>query len=247
MKDMEVKMKHPIFEKVKKTSNADYEYFKQLFADASNFILNSIKLVKIPKGKQFITAEDEMDRILILLSGKVKAIEEHLSGDIYVFSRFESPEIFGEMEMFAGFKNFRASLVTETASVLVELPVDTFSKLLKNNQDLFIKRVEVVVKRSNNDERDNRFYLRLKAIDRIKLFFRYAYEQNQVDDLCTLRITRQEMADETGYSVKTVNRVVKELSEADLIKIIGQRIQINKKQYLRILDDLEHINETLSK
>ena len=83
MKDMEVKMKHPIFEKVKKTSNADYEYFKQLFADASNFILNSIKLVKIPKGKQFITAEDEMDRILILLSGKVKAIEEHLS-EIYM-------------------------------------------------------------------------------------------------------------------------------------------------------------------
>ena len=124
--------------------------------------------------------------------------------------------------------------------MLVELPVDTLLQATKNNQDLFLKRVEVVVKRSNNDERDNRFYLRLKAIDRIKLFFRYAYEQNQVDDLCTLRITRQEMADETGYSVKTVNRVVKELSESDLIKIIGQRIQINKKQYLRILDDLEH-------
>ncbi len=240
-------MKHPIFKKVRKTSNTDYEYFEQLFGDASDFILDSISLVKIPKEKRFITAEDEMDRILILLSGKVKAIEEHLSGDIYVFSRFESPEIFGEMEMLGGFKKFRASLVTESDSVLVELPVDIFSKLLKDNQDLFLKRVEVVVKRSSNDERDNRFYLRLKAIDRIKLFFSHAYEQNQVDDSCTLRITRQEMADETGYSVKTINRAVKELSESDLIKILGQKIQITKKQYLKILDDLEKINETTNK
>lgn len=239
-----VKIMHPIFEKVKETPKVNYEYFNKLFSKASESILDSINIIKVPKEKRFITAEDEMDRILILLSGKVKAIEEHLSGEIYVFSRFDAPEIFGEMEMLGGIKEFRASLVAETASVLVDLPVDIYAQLLKDNLDLFIERVEVVVRRSCNDERDNRFYLRLKAIDRVKVFFLHAYEHNQVGGLCTLKITRQEIADETGYSVKTINRTIKELVEVDLIKTVGQKIKINKEQYIKLLDNLERINKT---
>lgn len=239
-----VKIMHPIFEKVKETPKANYEYFNKLFSKASDSALDSINITKVPKEKRFITAEDEMDRILILLSGKVKAIEEHLSGDIYVFSRFDAPEIFGEMEMLAGIKEFRASLVAETASVLVDLPVNIYAQLLIDNLDLFIERVKVVVRRSCDDERENRFYLRLKAIDRVKVFFLHAYEQNQVAGLCTLRTTRQEIADETGYSVKTINRTIKELVETNLIKTVGQKIKINKEQYFKLLDNLERINQT---
>lgn len=242
-------MMHAIFEKVKSIPNVNYEYFNKLFSNASDSILDSINIIKIPKEKRFVTAEDKMDKILILLSGKVKAIEEHLSGDIYVFSRFDAPEIFGEMEMLGGIKDFRASLVAEIPSILVGLPVDIYAQLLKANQDLFIERVEAVVSRSCNDERDNRFYLRLKAIDRVKVFFFHAYEQNvyeqnRTDGLCILKIRRQEIADETGYSIKTINRAIKKLTETGLIKTVGQKIKINKEQYLKLLDELEHINET---
>lgn len=241
---------HAIFEKVEKTPNVNYKFFNKLFSKAPDSILDRINIIKIPKEKRFVTAEDKMDKILILLSGRVKAIEEHLSGDIYVFSRFDAPEIFGEMEMLGGIKEFRASLVTETTCILVESPVHIYEELLKSNLDLLMERVEVVVRRSCNHERDNRFYLRLKAIDRIKVFFLHAYEQNvseqnRADGLCELKIRRQEIADETGYSVKTVNRTIKKLTEADLIKTVGQKIIINKHQYFRLLDDLENINEAI--
>ena len=45
--------------------------------------------------RRFVTADDPVECIWILLQGKVKAKEEYPSGDVYVFRKFTAPEVFG--------------------------------------------------------------------------------------------------------------------------------------------------------
>ena len=54
-----------------------------------------------------------------------------------------------------------------------------------------------------------------------------------------MKNTRQQISDETGYSVKTVNRVIKKLKEQELLTVVGQRIVINKTQYGKMLESID--------
>ena len=166
-----------------------------------------------------------------LLSGRVKALEEYITGDIYIFTRFNPPEIFGEMEAITDFPFFRASLITETDCICATIPVAMYLKYLQNNPDILYSRVQTILKRISNDQRDNRFYLMLSSTDRIKIYLVQHFKQSNNNESYVLRKTRQQIADETRYSVKTVNRVIKKLIEEDLLGTIGQKIVLTNKQY----------------
>ena len=84
-------------------------------------------------------------------------------------------------------------------------------------------------------------YLMLEGIDRIKLYFIQHYELSVKGDICILKITRQQIAEETGLSVRTVNRVIKKLKEQDLLKVKKQKIIITEKQYNSMVESVDEI------
>lgn len=226
---------HPIFDTAKGIPEIDYDFFNKVFKDVPKEILDTVQIVGISKGRRFVVADEKVDMIRILLSGKVKVMEEYLTGDIYAFSRFYPPEVFGEMEALGGIDSFLASLETEEDSMFATLPINSYLEILKKNSELLMERIRIILRRSSYEQRDNRLYLKIDAQARIKIYFIKYYRQNQNKDLYTFRVTRQEIADETGYSVKTVNRIIKKLEEEKLITLVGQKFQISKNQYLRML------------
>lgn len=90
-------------------------------------------LVTVEPERRFVTADDPVECIWILLQGKVKAKEEYPSGDVYVFRKFTAPEVFGEMEALADLATFRATLVSETKCTFLVLPVPVYVEILKSN------------------------------------------------------------------------------------------------------------------
>ncbi len=247
---------HLIFDKITKIPRVDIDFFNKVFRNASDEILDTVQIIRIPEGRRFVAVDEEVDLIRILLSGKVQAMEEYLTGDIYIFSKFDAPEIFGEMEALGGINNFRASLETEEDSIIATLPIESYLQLVRDNTELLFERIRIIIKRSTNDQKENRLYLSLDATDRIKVYFIKQYrqyyqvnnnknnknnEKNKRDDkrkTYTFRATRQQIADETGYSVKTVNRTIKKLVQEGLISMVGQKFQISKEQYSDLTDSI---------
>ena len=234
-------MIHPIFKKIEIITECNY--FKQIFQGASDLVLDSCKVIEIEKDTRFVTAKDPMNQINILLSGSVKAIEEYISGDVYIFKEFTKPYIFGEMEAMAGMRFYRASLVADTNCIIVTIPTSIFINYLKSNTDILFRRSQLVINQLIEDEKDNRTYLMLDATNRIKVYFLNQYEYNPRNEACLIRKTRQEIADATGYSVKTVNRVMKRLQEEGYLKVAGQKILITKDQYNKIKACIDEIIE----
>lgn len=236
-------MQHEILEKISKIENVKEEFFKELFKNAPQGLLDSCNVVTIKKDMRFVTTKENVNEIWVLLVGTVKALEEYISGDVYIFTRFNSPEVFGEMEAIADIPVFRASLIAEDDCVFVTVPVQAYLNYVRNNSKVLYERTQCILRRVLDQERDNRIYLMLTGVDRIKLYFIQHYELNKEKDMCILNNTRQQIADETGYSVKTVNRVIKKLQEQDLLRIEGQKLLITEEQHLSMLKSIgEKVN-----
>lgn len=231
---------HSIYDKVRNIPGLNLDFFNKVFKDVSNDILDTVQIVKISKGKRFVAVDEKLDTIRILLAGKVKAMEEYLTGEIFVFSRFDPPEVFGEIEALGDIDTFRASLVTEEDSVFVTLPVDVYLRILQEDTDYLLERIKIVIRRGSDEQRDTRLYLSIDGKDRMQIYFLRQYRQNAKKDLYEFRATRQQIADETGYSVKTVNRTIKKLVDEGLITLVGQKFQVRKKQYLKMIDNFDN-------
>ncbi|MCR1899553.1 Crp/Fnr family transcriptional regulator [Irregularibacter muris] len=233
-------MIHHIWKEISQIPDAKIKEFKEIFKENPNEILDFCQVVTIQTGTRFIIADEDISTIWILLSGKVKALEEYATGEIYTFQKFPAPEVFGEMEALSDISKFRASLITESKCTFITLPVNTYIDFLKNHSQYLYRRTRITLKRVLDEQKQQRIYLMLKAIDRIKIYLIQHYKLNIKNNLSILKITRGQMAEETGYAVKTVNRVMKKLEGQNLLKIKGQRIIITEKQYNDMVKSVEN-------
>src|SRR5699024_621330 len=109
--------------------------FTELFQRDSYEILDHCQVITIEAGTRFIGIDENINTIWILLVGQVKALEEYSTGDIYTFKKFPAPEVFGEMESLADISRFRATLITETECVFLNVPVEMYRQFLKTNSE----------------------------------------------------------------------------------------------------------------
>lgn len=91
------------------------------------------------------------------------------------------------------------------------------------------------------EQTNYRVYLQLTASERIKLYFIHQYELTVENGICILNLSRQQIADETSYSVKTINRVMKVLERDNFVTLQGHKIVITQKQYESLLVSLNSI------
>lgn len=230
---------HSILREISEIPNGRIDDFGELFQKEYSEILNHCQVTTLDAGARFIAVDEDIKTVWILISGQVKALEEYSTGDIYTFKKFPAPEVFGEMEVLADINKFRATLITEVESVFISMPVEYYKKFLKSNSQYLYKRTNIILKRVLDEQKHMRMFLMIKSIDRMKIYLIQQYQLYAKEQICTLRITRQQMAEETGYAVKTVNRVIKKLEEENLLKIEGQRIIITEIQYEEMYKSVE--------
>jgi len=231
---------HSIVRELSEIPGIKISDFEELFQENFYETLDHCQVVIVKAGVRFISVDEEINTIWIVLSGRVKALEEYTTGDIYTFKKFPAPEVFGEMEVLADINKFRATLVTETECVFLNIPVDDYQDLLKNNSQYLYKRTNIILKRVLDEQKHMRMFLMIKSLDRIKIYLIQHYQLYAKDNICILKITRQQIAEETGYAVKTVNRVIKKLDEENLLKIEGQRIIISEVQFKKMFKSVEN-------
>lgn len=228
-----------ILDQVAKLLPEPRTYFEYLFQNNSYTFLKTCKIITIKADERFVSTGEKVDKIWICLSGVVKAMEEFESGETYIFTSFSAPEIFGEMEALAEIPKFRASLVAVTECVFIAGSVEAYLSWLKGDANILYERTQKLLKHFMDEARNNRAYLLLDGMERIKLYFVERCGHDQEDGIWVLKNTRQQISDETGYSVKTVNRVIKKLSQQELLAVIGQRIMITDSQYKKMLESID--------
>jgi len=229
-----------ILKEITKIPKVEIDEFMELFQESNTELLEKCKIVTVKPEIRFVVSGEEISRVWILLKGTVKALEEFKTGETFIFKRFTAPEVFGEMEALADIDRYVATLITETQCVFLNLPVEKYKKILENNPKYLYKRTKLILKRVLDEKKHMRTFLMVKSIDRIKIYLVQQYRlYAKSNTTCVLKIPRQQIGEETGYSVKTINRGIKKLEKENLLKVKGQKIIITKNQYEEMLKSVD--------
>ncbi|MBS1754500.1 MAG: Crp/Fnr family transcriptional regulator [Ferruginibacter sp.] len=149
-----------------------------------------------------------------LVEGKVRWVNINEQGKEFIQILIEPGECFGEFALFDD-GPFAATAIADEDSVIIRLHKDSFYDILKENPQLHFKFSKLLTQRL-------RFkFLILKELanhnpeNSISSLLKYFKEHQK--NICTkcnkLKLTRQQIADMTGFRVETVIRTMKNMQQ----------------------------------
>lgn len=212
------------------------EYFLRYIKTAPESFLKELELEKMPKETIFIRENESVDYIYILLDGSVRAVDYRVHGISYEFMRFHPVKMLGAMEILLNIKNYCTTLITETPCTMLVCSAKEFSKWILSDLNAIRMETETVGKFLLEQDRKNRVFLFLQGRDRLFVLLIQHYEKHSKNGKCLVKLTRVELSDRTGISVRTINRSIKKMEEEGFISKENSKISINQEQYEKMID-----------
>lgn len=213
------------------------EYMKLLFQNCTEEVKYYMTLMEVDADTTLIKAGDRCSNIYIILSGKVTGIDWPINERAYSFKDFGPGDFFGEIECFADLTNYRISVVTVTKCQVLIIPAPFYMEWISNDVEALYSRTKVNMRRLITQTTDARRYLFLEAKERLVLYLVRKYEQKLPGTKSmelNLGQTRNQLSEEIGFSVKTLNRNIKILEEQGFIQINRGKIAITEDGYGRM-------------
>lgn len=217
------------------------EYLNRYLDNSPLWFLESMQIIRKEKNSIFIEENGEVDNVYILVDGIVRAIDYRICGIVYDYMWFYSVKVFGAMEILLKMEKYKTTLKTVTDCTMVVISKCKFEKWMLNDMHALHMEIESMGGYLLEQARKERVFLFLQGIDRIIYLFTQIYEQSGEKDQCLLNLTRVELSERSGLSVKTINRSIKKMEENGYISRNGNRIIISNEQYLIMKKYLEPI------
>ena len=211
---------------------ASKEYLGSYFSNAPIWLLENLQIIKLKKDFEFIREETRVEAIYILTDGIVKAIDYRFMGNSYDYMWFYPIKSFGAMEVLLDLEQFQTTLSTMTPCTMLIVPINIYKKWVKNDITALSMEVKSMGTFLLEEVKRERVFLFMQGFDRVVYMLTQIYERTADDNICTIKLTHQDLADSTGLSLKTVNRSLKQLEEEQYIHRSGNKILINKEQYM---------------
>ena len=178
-------------------------------------------------GEFVVRKGERADHVYILTKGTTRVSNEFASGQRYTFAQQNVPDLIGDLEVLAGQEYFSATNEALTECEVLAMTAETFKKQLASK-----------MYPTSNENGQIKFQPSLQRLQE------YLVKRVQLSpsERFILRTSRQQIADDIGTSVKTVNRGVSKLRDAGLITLLHGKISISAEQQQK-LSDLEFEDE----
>lgn len=210
-------------------------YMERLFQNCSEEVRYYMRVVEVDEDVTLVEAGERCSNIYVILSGKVTGIEWPLHERPYYFKDYGPGDFFGEIEYFADLTNYRIGVVTVTKCKVLIIPTLYYMEWLKTDVDALYLRTKENMRRLISQTADARQYLFIEGRERLMMHLIRKYEQKMpLKEVLEMKENRQQLSEEIGFSVKTLNRNIKKLEEMGVIHLQKGKIVIAKEGYLRM-------------
>ena len=210
-------------------------YMEMLFQNCTEEVKYYMRVIEVAENETLIKAGERCSNIYIILSGKVTGIEWPMNERPYYFKDYGPGDFFGEIEFFADLTNYRIGVITATKCRVLVIPVAPYMDWLCSDVDALYLRTKENMSRLISQTADARKYLFIEGRERLMMHLIRKYEHKQpVKKVLELRESRDQLSEEIGFSVKTLNRNIKKLKEMNLINIQKGKILITEEGYQEI-------------
>ena len=217
------------------------EYLRKYLSNAPYWAIEAMQLVRKDKNVVFIEENSPADHIYILLEGSIRAVDYRVKGFAFDFMRLNGINAFGTMEAFFQIPDYMTTLVTTTPCTFLVLSKKNYEKWIWEDKNALRLELESMGSYLLEQTRVYRMFLFLQGTDRFIYMFSKNYEKSRAKGAFCLDISRQELAERSGFSIKTVNRSIKKMEEDGFIGRQGHKIIISREQYEKMKEYLEDI------
>lgn len=229
---------------IEKLDGERREYLRGYFANAPEGLTDRFQLVRMPAGATFIQEGTPVEKVFILLEGKVSAVDYRVREAVYGFCQFYPIEVFGVMEILGKMDRYKTTLATLEPSVFLKISRELYENWICN--DIHALRLEMtrMINYLLKQNRRDRLYILLSGNERIYLALTSLYENYGKGGTYRVYMSRKDLVTMTGLSERTVTRAIRELEDRGCISKEGWTIVITPAQYekMRALLDTQ-LNE----
>lgn len=218
-------------EKIRLLPSEEQKYMRKLFAECTNEVRENLSVKEVKKEYNFITAGERCNSIFVLLRGRAKGIDTQVQGKVYAFKEFGPGSVLGEFECLSGIPEYSITIRTITDSIFWVLPSPVYFRWMKRDGNALFLRTQRLLLELTYQTIESRKHLLINCDDRLILYFLEQCEGHREKGDVIIRKSREEMANTTGFHVKTINRNIKKLQTKGYLSIEAGKINISREQY----------------
>ncbi len=215
----------------------DKEYFKE---NREYFLENEYgKLKTYNSGEVLLRELDVINKAVVLVEGEVYISRYSREGRRIITGRMEEGQIFNLLEITGGRTRVEGTVVALGNCTTFEVPINILKKSLEYDHVLLkialeyisafaLDLMEMGVKRSSLSPEEN--------------ILQYIFELSSTKEPpVEIGQSKNFIADLFGINVRSLYRYLNEWEEEGLLKRVGQKIVVDKKNLHRIKDYLEDL------
>lgn len=215
-------------------------WLETTFQNCTDEVRCYMRLAETGAEQTLVHAGDACTSIYIILTGKVTGIEWPMYGRAYPFQDYGPGDFFGEIECFAGLSHYRISVVTITKCEVLIIPAVLYMEWIQTDADALYLRTQENMRRLITQTADARRYLFIEAKERLMMYLIRRYVQKMPPEkMLVLKCGREQMSDEIGISVRTLNRSIKKLEQAGLIQLKKGKVMLTEDGCMQMKKDIE--------
>ena len=180
-------------------------------------------------GESLMRKGERATHVYLLTRGSTRVSNEFASGQRYTFASLDTPDLIGDREVLSGQGAYAASNEAVTTCEVIAMSAETFLQWMRMDSEFALTVAQMLAAKmypTSNEAGRVKF---LPSLERLHSYLIKRLGTIEADTFI-LHTSRQQIADDIGTSVKTVNRGVAKLKEAGLIGLLHGKISINKEQ-----------------
>lgn len=210
------------------------------YASVRPFLEEYGEMVQFSKGRQLIEQGGYPEFVYFIVKGLVVGKKIYRDGNEFTYFLADNKAgNIGLLEVLAHQVHYAAAVECLTDVTLVKVPAPLIYQKIMEDPVLLRECVALLA----NDlyevsNKEGRFY-RLRGIDRARIYFVEYYENNRSDeDRVAVDKKQREFSAELGISIRTVDRVIKELTKTKEIQYVNRKVMITATNYQRMMANL---------
>lgn len=208
------------------------DFFKQCPAP----IEDCLNMNQISKGKILIYCNTPPHTVYFLLKGRLQILDEDATEFPLCLSEAAPFEIVGDYEMFSKGESSISTVMAYTDCICLSLPAGIYRSWISSDAHALFLRTQMLMKQLSSQLGFERHFLYMDYETRcLHLLLTECRRHKAVNGQVRLPLKREELAAKAGCSLRTVNRIIDNLKNRNLISLRRGKIQLSHSQQETLL------------
>ncbi len=181
---------------------------------------------------------DPLEYIYILCEGEVRVMNIFKKGSVYIVSDGGLAQFIGEQGVLAGEEYAAVTVITVSDCTFMKIHREDFLRWIDQDHEFTKYLLNKLSERLYATSKEHGIRSNYPSQYLLQRYFVKTYEKYNTNEVC-IQAKRQEMADEVGISLRSVERSIENLKKENKIAVRKKKIYISKDQYVILKDSLD--------